>query len=116
MMPTCPQCTQSELEPSTSLELYPEAFDEITLIPLNCPKGDFYAVRIYEESRRGRLDSESVNVNNYSLSQKNFAELQQTISQCPDPKNIHCKCESHLELNRKYKNQEFQKNPQVELE
>jgi hypothetical protein len=75
--------------------------DEIALQIVKCQRCHFEAVAIYEESRRGALDSEEFDHYGCALDQKELKELKALIKQCPEPKNRRCSCDTHLKLDRK---------------
>ncbi|MBC8503589.1 MAG: hypothetical protein ISR58_18365 [Anaerolineales bacterium] len=99
---TCPQCRSSNtLAIKNSIELPPDSrSDEIALQLVACSKGDcgFRGVAIYEESRRGALDSDHWDHTGYQVSNEDFETLKETLSQCPRATLPDCPCESHLEL------------------
>ncbi len=100
----CPRCqSSSTLTISQSIEFPPDSrSDEIALQLVVCSRDacGFRGVAIYEESRRGALDSDHWDHTGYRLPVGDFEVLQATISRCPDPSNAGCQCKSHQELNR----------------
>ena len=95
----CPQCSALDvLRIINSIELPPDSrSDEITLQLLICAKVScgFRGVAIYEESRRGSLDSDHWDHTGYPVSSNVFERLKNAISQCPDPSKASCRCSSH---------------------
>jgi hypothetical protein len=82
---------------SASIELPSDSrSDEITVQILKCPKCGFAGLGIYEETRRGRLDSEIVHHRGYYSNDSTLVSIEKMINQCPKPKKSNCKCRSHL--------------------
>ena len=64
----CPECSSRSLNIILSLELPPDSrSDEITLQTVECSQCGFSGIAVYEESRRGALDSESVDHYSYRV-------------------------------------------------
>jgi len=104
MMPfTCPKCsTRSALRITGSLELPSDArSDEITLQIVACEQCGFAGIAVYEESRRGSLDSDSFDHTGYRVSARDLAALRKAISQCPQPGNPRCSCAAHRRYGRR---------------
>jgi hypothetical protein len=99
----CPDCkNRKTLQIIERIELPPDSrSDEITLQIVRCQRCQFEAVAIYEESRRGALDSESFDHYGYTIGQDELKALKGLIRRCSDPKNRRCRCESHSALKRK---------------
>ena len=94
----CPECAQPTLEIASSLELPPDAWwDEITLQLVRCARCGFRGAAVYEESRRGALDSEAVNHYGCRLSEDAFPSFETAMAACPDPRNLSCRCATHME-------------------
>lgn len=94
----CPQCSTSHrsLEIKARIELPPDSrSDEITLQVIECSRCGFAGIAVYEESRRGSLDSESSTHVGYRLKTKDLRELERMIRQCPEPRNWRCACAVH---------------------
>jgi len=81
------------------MELPPDTrSDEITLQILMCMSCGFNGLGVYEESRRGALDSESIDHRGYRVDSSLIKYLRGIMLRCPDPKNPRCACSSHSEL------------------
>ena len=99
----CPKC-QSELQIDSCLDLpYDSRSDEITLQILRCGGCKFSCIAIYEESRRGAIDSDCNDYNAYDVGSLEVDRLAKLISKCPDPRNPDCPCPTHTELGRQDK-------------
>ena len=96
----CPVCwTHGSLEIGMSLALPPDGdWDEISLQVVECSACRFKGAAVYEESRRGALDSETWDHSGYRLDEEDLLALQEAIRQCPKPKDPHCPCSSHRSL------------------
>lgn len=93
----CRACSRPTLEIRESLEVPADArWDELSLQTLSCSACGFTGVAIYEESRRGALDSEIWNHTGFSFEQAEA--LGKKISSCPEPSNRRCTCSVHQEL------------------
>ncbi len=89
------------MEMTRSMELPPDASsDEITIQIFECENCSFSGVSVYEESRRGALDSNSWRRSGYRLSERAMAEIVQLMVLCPQPENRHCACDSHRRLSQ----------------
>lgn len=97
----CPDCTRATLEVARSIVLPPDSrSDDILLQLVECAQCSFQGVAVYEESRRGRLDSESWEHTGYRVSDGDLARLSSLISRCPDNRGKRCRCRTHQELGR----------------
>jgi hypothetical protein len=98
----CPNCgTPSSLRITSSIELPPDSrSDEIALQIVACARCGFRGAAVYEESRRGSLDSEAVDHRGYRVPAESLNSLIAQIGACPDPANRGCGCESHRTLGR----------------
>jgi hypothetical protein len=95
----CPDCAAKSLTITSSLELPPDArSDEITLQVVRCARCRFLAIAVYEESRRGGFDSESVDHRGFRASPDDVRAIEKTISACPQPRNPRCRCAAHRAL------------------
>jgi hypothetical protein len=74
--------------------------DEITLQVVSCAGCGFAGIAVYEESRRGSLDTESVDHRGYRATPEDVAAVRRTISKCNNPRNPRCKCAAHTKLGR----------------
>jgi hypothetical protein len=99
----CPECTTSRsLAITTSIELPSDSrSDEITLQIVRCSRCRFEGITVYEESRRGRLDSESFDHYGLHVDLPDVKAVKKAIKQCPNPRSARCKCEAHRILGQK---------------
>ena len=98
----CPDCATGGLKISRSIALPPDSrSDDIIVQVVRCGHCGFRAAAIYEESRRGGLDSESWDHRGYRLDKEELAELNRLMAACPDKKNKRCPCASHRQLGQK---------------
>ncbi|HEX7901073.1 MAG TPA: hypothetical protein VF950_25160 [Planctomycetota bacterium] len=75
----CPGCRRPELQVRSSFDLGgDDAWDEVALQILSCPCG-FRAVGVYQESRRGALDSECVDHRGYRADDERLREAEALI-------------------------------------
>ena len=92
----CPRCQSRLMRIESSIELLPDSrSDEITVQILKCPKCGFTGLGIYEETRRGRLDTELIHHRGYCLNDSTMVSIEKLIKQCPKPRNPNCKCKTH---------------------
>ena len=92
----CPECASKSLDITAGLELPPDSrSDEITLQTVKCDQCGFAGVAVYEESRRGSLDRESVSHIGYRLPAKDRQSVERAIKRCPHPRNARCRCAAH---------------------
>ena len=95
----CPQCRAGLMKIILSIELPPDSrSDEISVQILKCLKCGFAGLGIYEESNRGRLDSESVHHRGYYVDGSTLTSIEKLIGQCPNPKKSVCRCKIHRSL------------------
>jgi hypothetical protein len=100
----CPECNTKALKIVTKIELPADArSDEIAVQTLRCGHCRFAAMAVYEESRRGALDDESIEHRGYRLSSQELRELRRQIRQCPEPRNPRCHCAIHRKLGTRNK-------------
>ena len=98
----CPQCKLPQLNITAKIELSPDSrSDEIMLQIIKCYLCGFSGIAVYEESRRGSMDSESFTYYGYRVSPADLRALRELIKNCPDPKNRRCECFAHHTLNVK---------------
>lgn len=98
----CPDCNKKTLNILERIELAPDArSDEITLQVIHCGSCKFEGLAVYEESRRGALDSESIDHYGYRLVVKDLMVIRSLIKRCPEPLDPWCKCETHQRLNKR---------------
>ena len=93
----CPECTtHGSLEIVRKMEFPSDCrSDEIALQIVECSQCGFLGTAVYEESRRGALDSESVDHRGYKAKREDVELLIKAIDQCPDPTNPKCRCSAH---------------------
>ena len=98
----CPDCNKKTLNILERIELAPDArSDEISLQLIHCKNCNFDGLAVYEESRRGALDSESIDHYGYKPDDEDIKVLRAFIKRCPEPTNPWCKCEGHQKLNKR---------------
>ncbi len=97
----CPECNASSLTITHKIELPPDGrSDEITLQIVKCGACGFRGTAVYEESRRGSLDSDSWHHDGYHMEADDVDTLQRLIQQCPEPGKDDCQCPTHLSLGK----------------
>ena len=98
----CPECIiRGSLKITHSMELPSDSrSDEIAVQIVECSHCKFRGAAVYEESRRGALDSESVDHRGYKVKKTDLKSLTDKIKACPDPKNARCQCPSHRSLSQ----------------
>ena len=98
----CPDClTPGTLEITLSMQLPSDSrSDDISLQVVECSHCGFQGVAVYEESRRGALDSESWDHSGYRVAKEDLKALIETMRQCPRPSNDACQCTAHRALGR----------------
>jgi hypothetical protein len=98
----CPECSRAgSLRIVSSIELPPDSrSDEIALQVVECSRCDFAGIAVYEESRRGALDSESVDHRGYRIHEDDLQALKKAIQQCSKPRNERCRCRVHRRLSK----------------
>jgi hypothetical protein len=85
-----------------SITLPPDSrSDDILLQTVRCGQCGFRGAAVYEESRRGDMDSESWDHRGYHLTESDLKWLSALINRCPDKKNKRCQCEVHMKLGHK---------------
>lgn len=99
----CPDCGfEGALQIKEALSLPPDSrSDDIILQIVVCDLCKFYGAAVYEESRRGSLDSESWDHTGYRLEAEEFARLISLVRSCPEQKNERCHCKAHRQLGKK---------------
>jgi hypothetical protein len=97
----CPEC-QGTLRITARLELPPDSrSDEITLQTVRCQDCGFAGIAVYEESRRGALDAESVDHRGFRIGAADLRALRRQMRSCPESSNPRCGCAAHQALGRK---------------
>ena len=98
----CPECHTANLAISLSITLPPDSrSDDIILQIVRCRHCHFRAAAIYEESRRGRLDSESWEHRGYRIGQEELARLNRLLKSCQARKDKDCDCPAHQALGQR---------------
>ena len=99
----CPECQNARsLDITSVIDIgYDSRSDEIALQLVECAACRFRGVAVYEESRRGSLDSECVDHYGYKMDEVDIASLLALISRCPRPRDESCACQTHIILNRR---------------
>lgn len=89
----CPQCRGVSMKINESIELPPDSrSDEIAVQTLKCLTCGFNGLGVYEESRRGNLDSEPVDYRGYYVDDCTIVSIEKMIEQCLEPKKSSCRC------------------------
>jgi hypothetical protein len=92
----CPDCAAGSLEIVGALELPPDRWwDERALQALACARCGFRGLAVYEESRRGALDSEAVEHGGLRVGAETVVALLGGLAACPAPGNAACRCAAH---------------------
>jgi hypothetical protein len=95
----CPACGRPALTVEAALDLPPDArSDEIRVQLLRCGACDARGVGVYEESRRGALDSDSFEHSGQPASPSDYEFLRSLCARCPAPEDPRCACLAHLTL------------------
>lgn len=97
----CPECLTSSLAITDRMELEGDSrSDEIALQLLACSSCAFAGIAVYEESRRGALDSECYDHYGYTMSGEDVRSLGALLEQCPNKDKSDCDCAAHQRFNR----------------
>lgn len=76
----CPSCKKATLEITVAVDLGPDGnSDENMLQTVECASCALQALAIYEESRRGSLDSESWHHDGWHVAPAVFARVKKTL-------------------------------------
>lgn len=95
----CPNCRTKNLAITLTLELPSDSrSDEITVQIVVCGQCDFRGAAVYEESRRGELESESWEHVGFHLDERALTVLKEAIQDCPYPDDPDCTCPTHRDL------------------
>ena len=95
----CPYCGQNALDFTHTIELYPDlAYDEVQFQILVCRQCGMRILGAYQESRRGRLDSEVVHHDGFEISFLDLNKVVNMIEECPKPNDHTCNCGTHQKL------------------
>jgi hypothetical protein len=101
----CPNCGgRDTLIITASLELPPDnRSDEISLQTAACKQCEFWALAVYEESRRGVLDCEAFDHTGYPVNEAVYSEVAAALAVCASPHNAACACPVHSRFSRQDK-------------
>jgi hypothetical protein len=92
----CPGCKAPALRIRVELELGNDGnSDEVSIQAMRCTHCGFSAAASYEESRRGRLDSECWNHIAIRITSDDYAKLVASLAACPNRRNAECPCNAH---------------------
>ena len=102
----CPKCSiDDSLVIVIAIELAPDSrSDEIVIQVLQCGRCGFRGLAVYEESRRGALDSEAWEHTGYQVEEDVVNTIAGLINHCPDRNNSDCSCQSHQILGQRDQN------------
>ena len=97
----CPRCDARSLAIVSAIELPPDhRSDEVTIQIVKCSGCRFEGIAIYEESRRGALDSESWSHVGYMIDRDGLRSLKKALAACHRRRDPQCKCPAHMALRR----------------
>jgi len=113
----CPSCEQrGGLRIAQAIELPPDSrSDEIALQIVCCDRCDFAGIAVYQESRRGTLDSESFDHTGYRVSVAALKQVRATISRCSKPRDPRCTCAAHRALGSRDRSGRWNGLAEIEL-
>ena len=96
----CGVCkTTNALKIVQTLVLPPDSrSDDIILQVIKCAQCGFKGLAVYEESRRGALDSESWSHTAYRVASQDLKSVVAAIRACPAPRDPKCQCDTHHQL------------------
>ena len=99
----CGECKKTNvLQIIQSLVLPPDSrSDDIIVQVVQCANCGFRGLAVYEESRRGGMDSESWSHTAYHVSADDMKTVSAAIRSCSSPKNPKCPCRAHRELGKR---------------
>ena len=101
----CPNCRSDEFCIEKVLDLGGDAWsDEIRFQLLRCRHCGLTAAGAYQESRRGSTDSDCFEHYAYCIGLAEWAELERTVSMCPDPELEDCRCCAHRLIGQRSSN------------
>jgi hypothetical protein len=113
----CPECTNRSLNIVLSLELPSDSrSDEITLQIVDCRRCAFGGLAVYEESRRGALDSDSFDHTGYRIAAPDLAAVRKLMQRCPRPKDPRCRCAAHRRLGNRDASGRWKRLEGIEVE
>ena len=82
---------------------------------VKCDRCRFGAIAVYQESRRGALDDESIDHRGYYVSKTDLKIVKDKISQCPRPRDNRCLCLAHRQLGSRDENGRWDGLANIEL-
>lgn len=93
----CPDCSGvNSLNILNSIELPADnRSDEITVQIIACRSCGLQGLAVYEESRRGALDRESIDHRGYRVAAQTLSKYAGMLRRCPSPRDPHCGCQTH---------------------
>lgn len=96
----CGVCkTNNALKITQTLVLSPDSrSDDIILQVVRCTLCGFKGLAVYEESRRGALDSESWSHTAYRVAEQDLKTIAAAMRACPAPRDPRCQCDTHRQL------------------
>jgi len=95
----CPQCGAYGLEIVKAMDLLPDnRSDDVILQIVECNSCSFKGLSLYEESRRGGMDSESWDHTGFCTTDTAVAEVAIFFSQCSALRDKRCGCEAHKKV------------------
>ena len=114
----CGVCKKANvLQITRSLVLPPDSrSDDIIVQEVQCASCGFRGLAVYEESRRGGMDSESWSHTAYRVSADDLKAVTAAMRTCPSPKNSKCRCRAHRKLGRRDRNDRWEGLQSITLE
>ena len=102
----CPICSaEGTLRITQSITLPPDdRSDDIIVQVVKCQECGFQGAAVYQESRRGSMDSESWEHIGYHVRDVQLNVLMAVMAGCPDPGSTRCSCQVHTLLGQKKRN------------
>lgn len=99
----CPKCSAlGTLRITQSITLPPDSrSDDIIIQIVKCGACDFRGAAIYQESRRGSLDSENWEHIGYHVRDVQLDVLMAVMAGCPNPGSTRCSCQVHSLLGQR---------------
>jgi hypothetical protein len=94
----CPRCNDLQsMEIVTSIQLPKgRCMNEITLQIVECGLCKFSGLAVYEEGRRGAVDTRAWRHTGYQLEISELRIIKKVIMACPNRMNPSCECPAHL--------------------
>lgn len=92
----CPQCGAYGLKILQAMDLPPDnRSDDVILQIVECNSCSFKGLSLYEESRRGGMDSESWEHTGFWTTDAAVTEVETFFSQCSTLRDKRCGCDAH---------------------